>query len=303
MTNNGTPKRGIFVPNFGNLSDPEHIVEYAVAAETSGWDGIFLADHLIDFVATETEEHRPISDPWTTLAGVATRTDRIILGSYITPIARRQPWQLARNLATLDQLSGGRVILGAGLGTTPDFTAFGTKYDPPNIAEQYDEALEILEGLWTGEPFSYDGDHYTVEDAVLRPAPVQEPRIPITIGGWWPHKAPLRRGARWDGIMPQWPTMLQHFPNVVIEDLDEFYRGLIEEQRSHDEEVREMLEYYHGVTDDAGEILLRVDLPSTPEGFGELCAELGVTWLLSSPIDDDASPEVNMERLRKGPPH
>lgn len=294
--------QGIFIPNFGDLAEPTDIVEYAVAAEAGGWDGLFLADHLIDFAAPSLDDHRPISDPWITLSGVASQTDRITLGSYITPIARRHPWQLARNLATLDHLSDGRVMLGAGLGTTPDFTSFGSEYDPPKLAAAYDEALEIIDGLWTGEPYSHDGDHYTVDRAVLRPTPVQQPRIPIVIGGWWPHKGPIRRGSRWDGIMPQWPTMLQHFPNVVVENLDEFYQSLIEEQRSHEEEVREMLDYYHGLTDDPGEILLRVDLPSTPDGFVKLCEELGVTWLLSTPVDGAASPAENAERLREGPP-
>lgn len=302
MTESAGVNRGIFLPNFGDLADPSSIVEYAVAAEAGGWDGLFLADHLIDFAVPALEDHRPIADPWITLSGVATRTDRLTLGSYVTPIARRHPWQVARNLATLDRLSDGRVMLGAGLGSTPDYTTFGTEYEPRVLAARYDEALEIIDGLWSGEPFSYDGTHYTVEEAVLRPTPVQEPRIPIVIGGWWPHKGPIHRGARWDGIMPQWPTMLQHFPNVVVENLEAFYRDLIDEQRSHEEEVRAMLGYYHDVADDPGEVLLRVDLPNTPDGFVDLCRELGVTWLLSTPVDGSASPAENVDRIRAGPP-
>ncbi len=193
-------------------------------------------------------------------------------------------------------------MLGAGLGTMPDFTSFGSEYDPPHLAEQYDEALEIIQGLRTGEPFSYDGEHYRVDEAVLRPVPVQEPRIPITIGGWWPHKGPLHPGARWDGIMPQWPTMLQHFPNVVIENFHDFYKDLIDRQQSHTEEVQSMLEYYHDETEDPSEILLRVDLPNTPDGFVDLCREFGVTWLLSTPVDDTESFEQNVARISEGPP-
>lgn len=302
MTNKRALNQGIFLPNFGPLADPKAISEYAVAAEDGGWDGLFLADHLLDFAVSEPDDHRPISDPWITLSGVATRTDRITLGSYVTPIARRQPWQVARDLATLDRLSDGRVMLGAGLGTQPDFTRFGGVYDPPELAEQYDEALEIIDGLWSGEPFSFDGNHYTVDDAVLRPTPVQKPRIPIVIGGWWPHKGPIHRGARWDGIMPQWPTMLQHFPNVVVEQLGDFYKDLIDEQRSHEEEVRAMLEYYQDLEGATGEIIIRVDLPSTPDGFVDLCRELGVTWLLSTPVDGSATREVNLDRIHEGPP-
>jgi hypothetical protein len=293
---------GIFVPNFGSLADPEHLVEFAVAAEESGWDGLFLADHLIDFAAPDPDGHRPIADPWTALAGVATRTDHLTLGSYVTPIARRQPWQLARGLATLDRLSDGRVILGAGLGTALDFTTFGREFDARRVGRQYDEALEVITGLWSGEPFSYDGEFYTVDDAVLRPTPVQEPRIPILAGGWWPHKKPFQRGARWDGIMPQWPSMLRHFPNVVIDTLDPFFQDLIDRQRSHETEVREMLEYYHGLEEDPGEIVLRVELPSTPPDFGDLCRELGVTWLLNRPVDSEVTHEENVERIRAGPP-
>lgn len=302
MPNSDGLNHGIFVPNFGSLANPEDLVEIAVAAEESGWDGLFLADHLIDFATPETGDHRPIADPWVTLAGAASRTNRLRLGSYVTPIARRQPWQLARNLATLDQLSNGRVILGTGLGENFDYAPFGRDYEPRQLGRQYDEALEVITGLWTGEPFSYDGEFYTIDDAVMRPTPVQEPRIPILAGGWWPHKKPLQRGARWDGIMPQWPSMLQHFPNVVIDNLDPFYQDLIDEQRSHKEEVREMLEYYHSLDADPGEIMLRVELPSTPPDFAEFCQSLGVTWLLSRPVERDSTHEENIAHVREGPP-
>jgi hypothetical protein len=181
------------------------------------------------------------------------------------------------------------VILGAGLGTALDFEPNGREYEPRRLGQQYDEPLDIITGLWRGESFGYDGEFYTIEDAILRPSPVQDPRMPILAGGWWPHKKPLQRGARWDGIMPQWPSMLQHFPNVVIDNLDPFYQNLIDEQRSHEEEVREMLEYYHGLDADPGEIMLRVEQPSTPPGFADLCRELGVTWLLSGPVESAAT--------------
>lgn len=164
---------GIFFSNYGDLADPELLVEWAVAAEKAGWDGVFLADHLIDWDVSGPD--RPIADPWSTLAGIAARTERLSLGSYVTPVARRQPWQLARNLAILDQLSDGRVILGAGLGATPDFATFGQEFAPKLLAQKYEEALDVITRLWEGEPFSYDGAHFTVDDAVLLPTPVQEP--------------------------------------------------------------------------------------------------------------------------------
>lgn len=302
MTGSARINQGLFVPNYGALANPTLLADIAVAAEEGGWDGLFLSDHLTDFAATTIEAHRSIADPWISLAGAATRTNHLRLGSYITPIARRQPWQLARNLATLDQLSDGRVILGAGLGTALDFEPYGREYETRRLGRQYDEALEVITGLWTDESFSYDGEFYTIKDAVLRPSPVQAPRIPILAGGWWPHKKPLQRGARWDGIMPQWPSMLQHFPNVVVDNLDPFYQDLIDEQRSHEAEVREMLEYYHGLDGEPGEIMLRVELPSTPPDFEDLCRELGVTWMLSRPVESDATPEENLARVRDGPP-
>lgn len=173
-------KHGIILPNWEVGGDTERLVEFGVAAEEAGWDGVFLADHL---AMGGEDGHPDFPDPWITLSGIAARTDEIKLGSWVTPIPRRQPWQLARDLATLDRLSNGRVILGTGLGRSFDYTTYGDPWDPKTLSVKYDEALDIITGLWTGEPFDYDGEHYTVTDAVLKPTPVQEPRIPVIIGG------------------------------------------------------------------------------------------------------------------------
>lgn len=291
---------GIFFSNYGELADPDLLVECSVAAEEAGWDGVFLADHLIDWDATGPD--RPIADPWITLAGIASRTERIALGSYVTPAARRQPWQLARDLAILDHLSDGRVIFGAGLGATPDYTTFVESFDPARLAERYDEALDVITGLWGGEPFSYDGTHYTVEEAVLLPTPVQEPRIPILVAGNWPHKKPFHRGARWDGIMPQWPSILRHLPGRTVDELGDHFRDAIDEQQSHEEEVRDLVEYYQSITDDPGDVVFRIDVPDMGPEFRDVCRELGVTWLLSSPVDAAATKAENIEQIRAGPP-
>lgn len=291
---------GIFFSNYGDLADPGLLVEYSVAAEEAGWDGVFLADHLIDWDVSGPD--RPIADPWITLAGVASRTERIKLGSYVTPVARRQPWQLARDLAVLDHLSDGRVIFGAGLGATPDYTTFAEPFDTARLAERYDEGLEVITGLWQGEPFSYDGTHFTIDEAVMLPTPVQEPRIPILIAGNWPHKKPMLRGARWDGIMPQWPSLLRHLPGRTVEELGDHFREAIDQQQSHEKEVRELVEYYHRLTDDPGDIVLRIDVPDRPSDFIEMCRDLGVTWLLSSPVDASDTKSENIERIRGGPP-
>ncbi|MFW6153451.1 MAG: LLM class flavin-dependent oxidoreductase [Halobacteriota archaeon] len=194
-------KHGIVLPNWEVDGDTERLVEYAVAAEAAGWDGVFLADHL---AMSGEDGPPPFPDPWITLAGIAARTEKLRLVSWVTPIPRRQPWQVARDLATLDRLSDGRVILGTGLGRAFDYTTFGTPYEPKLLGRRYDEALDVITGLWTGEPFSYEGEHFTVDEAVMQPRPVQEPRIPIIVGGLWPNKQPFHRGARWDGMIPHY---------------------------------------------------------------------------------------------------
>lgn len=285
---------GIVLPSSPAYADGESLIEYAVAAEDAGWDGVFLGDHLIyPWDDTDPEQAMGVYDPWITLAGIATRTDQLTLGTWITPIPRRQPWQLARNLATLDHLSGGRVMLGAGLGTEPDFTKFGQEYDKRELGARYDEALDVISGLWSGEPFTYDGNHFTIDEAVMLPTPVQDPRIPIVMGCWWPNKKPFRRAARWDGIMPATPSMHGEGPH-----------GL-EAMGSPTEEVREMLEYYHGLTEEPGEILLPMDPPGSSAEYADICIEYGVTWLYTSELlrsdqADEASWVLN--RIRKGPP-
>jgi len=291
-------------PNYGlslsGVPDPNLLVEYAVAAEDAGWDGVFHIDHLTDYTATESDEHHALNDPWITWAGVATRTDRITLGTSITPVPRRQPWQLAKDLATLDRLSDGRVLLGAGLGAPMEFEPFGRAYDQQRLAEEYEEALDIITGLWRGEPFSYDGEHFTVDEAVMRPTPVQEPRIPIVIGGWWPFKGPFRRGARWDGIIPNWPSM--HCGASYLEDVPEHMREVVPDEPAHEEEVREMLSYYRDLTDDPGEVMMLAGNPTLPPDFDEICRDLGATWLIHNPIDVSVGREENLERIRDGPP-
>lgn len=286
-TTQNTPKHGLYLQNchvyLDDLATPENMLEYAVAAEEAGWDGVFLADGLYP--------EFPSIDPWITLSGIATRTTDVALGTWITPVCRRPPWQLASDLATLDHLSEGRVILGAGLGTEGNYTTFGETWDPERLGRKYDEALEVIAGLWSGEPFSYDGEFYTLEDAELPYAPVQDPRIPILLGGWWPNKKPFQRAAEWDGIMPAAPS----FYGSEGEQ-GEPVTGTIEE------EVSAMLEYYRSVTDDPGEILLPIDTSEAPDDFAETCRDLGATWLLTSNLLDGDSHEENLTRIRDGPP-
>jgi len=122
----------------------------------------------------------------------------------ITPLARRRPWKVARETVSLDRLCNGRFVLGVGLGDPVawDFGFFGEETDAAVRAAKLDEALAILAGLWTGEPFRFQGRHYDIAEVTFKPTPVQRPRIPVWVGGWWPNKRPLRRAARWDGMAP-----------------------------------------------------------------------------------------------------
>jgi alkanesulfonate monooxygenase SsuD/methylene tetrahydromethanopterin reductase-like flavin-dependent oxidoreductase (luciferase family) len=193
---------GICLPTGGECGDPRFTVDLARRAEASGWDGVLLED----YVCYQGDRATPTCNSWIALAAMATRTERIRLGTAVTPLARRRPWNVAREAAAIDQLSGGRMILGVGLGETratigvdASLVAFGEQPDARKRGEMLDEGLEIIAGLWTGEPFSFRGRHFTVEEVTFLPRPVQRPRIPIWVGGAYPNPRPTRRAARWDG--------------------------------------------------------------------------------------------------------
>jgi hypothetical protein len=146
-----------------------------------------------------------VVDPWIALAAAAQATERLRLGAMITPVARRRPWKLARETVSLDRLSGGRLIFGAGLGwgKEVEFAAFGEEADERRRAGILDEGLDVMTGLWSGRPFDYAGEHFIAQDVTFLPPPVQTPRIPIWIAGLWPNIRPFRRAARWDGAVPE----------------------------------------------------------------------------------------------------
>ncbi|HET9898067.1 MAG TPA: LLM class flavin-dependent oxidoreductase [Streptosporangiaceae bacterium] len=195
----GSVRRGIAVPCFGE--DPGGLADLGVEVERAGFDGYFLWDHM---VFSDSGDGPPIVDPWLVLAVVASKTTRIKLGTMVTPLPRRRPWQLARETTTLDRLSGGRLILGVGIGS-PDYGDFGIFGDPAGRRERgelLDEGLDILAGLWSGERFSYQGRHFTIDPVRFTPTPVQRPRIPVWIAGVLPNRRPIERAARWDGMVP-----------------------------------------------------------------------------------------------------
>jgi len=169
-----------------------------VAAEEAGWDGFFLWDHLL-----WDEPEGYVADPTVVISAVAARTERIRIAIMVNSLARRRPAKVARETATLDVLTAGRLIVGAGLGTlSSEFTAFGESGDPQVRAARLDESLHLLDAFWTGQPVTFHGEYLTAVGVTMLPRPVQRPRIPIWCGGRWPNKRPFRRAARWDGVMP-----------------------------------------------------------------------------------------------------
>ncbi len=191
---------GLVFANFGERSDPQTLADLAHIAERAGWDGVFLPDALQMVGAEDLDT----SDPWIGLAAIAMRTERVTIGPIVAAPARYRPWQLARQATTLDHLSGGRLVLGIGLGDAYDraFAAFHEEPDLRKRAAMLDEGLEIIDGLWRGEPFQHHGEHYQVDEIAFHPRPVQRPRIPVWVGWKWPNQKPLQRAARWDGAVP-----------------------------------------------------------------------------------------------------
>ncbi len=193
-------KYGVYLPNFGPFGDARRLASLAQEAEAAGWDGFFIWDHINRSFKTE------VVDPWVALAAVALSTERVRIGAMVTPIARRRPWKLARETVSLDRLSGGRLIFAAGLGSSGgqevEWGNFGEETDLKVRGKMLDEGLDVLAGLWSGQPFAYEGQHYRVKETQFLPAPVQQPRIPVWIAGRWPARPPFRRAANWDGMMP-----------------------------------------------------------------------------------------------------
>lgn len=187
---------GVYLPNFGPFGQVNMLASLAQEAEHAGWHGFFIWDHINRPAAMG-----PVADPWVALAAITARTANIRIGALVTPLPRRRPWKLARETVSIDHLSNGRLIFSAGIGSgrVIEWGDLGEENDAKVRAAMLDEGLEILSGLWSGSPFSFSGQHYQVKDVQFLPKTKQQPRIPVWIGGYWPHLAPLKRAARWDG--------------------------------------------------------------------------------------------------------
>ncbi|MBM7786030.1 LLM class flavin-dependent oxidoreductase [Tenggerimyces flavus] len=202
---------GLDVPIDGSYADPRLLADLAYDAEAAGWDGFFLQDGL--------GGPKRAIDPWIGLTAVTLRTERVKLGVFLTPLPRRRPGEVAMQAATIDHLSGGRLIFGAAVGHAEhDFVPFGDAWDLRVRAQQLDEALEVVAGLWTGRPFSFEGTHFRLTDAQIAPPPLQSPRVPVWVATGWPHRKPMRRAVRWDGVYLMTDNQATDQP-ISVEDI------------------------------------------------------------------------------------
>ena len=271
---------GIVMANLNEYSDPRVAVRLAQAAEEAGWEAFFVWDHL-GFVWGSSS-----SDPWVVLPAVAASTTRLKLGTAITPLARRRPQIVANALASLDLLSGGRVVFGAGLGgVAEEFTAFGDPGGMKERAARLDEGLMILNRLWSGASVTHRGPHYAVEGVSLAPLPLQRPRIPIWIGG---EGAPaLRRAARWDGWLapttsPDGTPSMAKSPARIAEMVAEIQR-----HRTTDAPFEVAVDGYS----EAGD-------PTLPRAYGAA----GATWWLEIIHGTRGPLDEMIARVEAGPP-
>ena len=191
---------GLYIPLFDELADPGLVARLCAEAEEAGWDGVFVWDHV-----RWREPVVDVADTQITLAAIAGATERIRLGPMVTPLARRRPAKVARETATLDPLSDGRLTLGVGLGSdrfASEYSITGEQRDDRRRARLLDEALDILQAAWSGELVQHRGEHYTVDAMRFLPRPMQRPGIPIWVAGFYGKPKPLRRAIRYQGFFP-----------------------------------------------------------------------------------------------------
>ncbi len=270
-------KFALNLPNFGPHADVETLAELAATAESAGWDGFFLWDHVLS-----EQPDAPFVDPWVAMAAIAISTQRVRLGAMVTPLPRRRPWQVARETVSLDHLSGGRLIFGAGIGGDGwrEYSAFGEDPDARRHGAMLDEALDVLTGLWSGETFSYEGEHYTIRDARFMPTPAQSPRIPVWVAGLWPNKRPFRRAARWDGVFP-----------------------IGRDAPLEPDDVRAMVAYMAEHRTGGGSMDIAVSAPNAIRDRASLAAyeEAGATWWIQDGVGDGPAEQLQ-DRISQGPP-
>lgn len=278
-------KYGFVIPGGDILA----IAQLAHDAENAGWDGIFIPDCIY----IESAGASLGFDPWVALAAIAMRTERVRIGTMVTPLSRRRPWKVARETVTLDHLSNGRLVLPVGLGALDDggFGEVGEATDRKTRAQLLDESLDILSGLWSGQPFSYNGQHYHVEEMTFLPTPVQSPRIPIWVVGAWPRMKSMARVLRWDGLLPNKLNPDGGHAQITSDDIKTM-KAFIDERRSPQTTLFDIIMEGETPGDDharAASIILPF-------------AEAGATWWLESMWSAPDGLNSVRTRIEQGPP-
>jgi len=257
------PKHAFWIRN--GPHGPDRVLELAIEAEAAGWDGVFLSDAVM-------EGH---TEPFTQLAAIAARTQSITLGTWVVPLVARDVVAVARGAAVVDALSGGRLLLGVGLGNSVEHDALGVRRQGGPLGARHDAALDVLAALLEGEAVTRHDDWFDLEAVALNVFPVRRPRPPLLLAASWPATRPVERATRWDGYMPQWPAMYA------------------DDGEALESELRELLAHYRGQGGDGIVVVPR--LTRFGSTYDELLVELGVDWVLT--CDD-----LDTDALRAGPP-
>jgi alkanesulfonate monooxygenase SsuD/methylene tetrahydromethanopterin reductase-like flavin-dependent oxidoreductase (luciferase family) len=277
-------KFGFIYPG-GDARDAANVAQ---VAEAAGWDGFFVWEPVWGV------------DAWVSLTAAAMKTEWIRLGTMVTPVSRCRPWKLAGETATLDRLSNGRVILSVALGAIETgFIQFGEETDRKVRAELLDEGLEVLTGLWKGQPFHFDGKHYHILelDHFPPPPPIQQPRIPIWVVGLWPSSKSMRRVARYDGLLPAIKNPDGSHAEITLEAVREM-KAYLEEHRQTDRPMDIVIEGGH---------TLQEKRQASAEKAAAL-DEAGATWWLESmweSLETMWEPETQkhiLQQVEQGPP-
>ena len=275
----------VSLPNYKKYADVHLLIKMAKEAETAGWDGFVIWDH------EAAGGKSPVTDPWVTMGAIAAQTHKMKLGIIITQLAKHSPWKIAKEAATLDQLTDGRFILGIGLGFAleREFKVLGDEHKEKARKAVLDEILEILGDLWTEDDYKISDEHFK-ED---QPQPDRKKKrpvyIPIWMAGLWPDRLQFRRVAQWNGVLPI--AKGYEYNNMM---LPEAINDVIEFVGSH-RTVDEPFDIIHaGITSG-------VDHEKDKEII-ETYRQAGVTWWMEAITPGRAPVEKIIERIKAGPP-
>jgi probable F420-dependent oxidoreductase len=270
-------------PSPPELFSGEAVAAVARAAEEAGFDALAFTEHPIPSDRWLEAGGHDALDPFIALAWAAASTQRLRLLTNITVVAYRNPFLLAKTVATLDSLSGGRVILGAAAGyLKSEFRALGVDFDERN--ELFDEALEVLSLSWSGDPVTYTGRHFSAAGNVLVPPPVQQPP-PVWIGG--NSATARRRAARWaQGWMPFATPANPTVRTPALLTADDLAPKIAELHALTDEAGRERLDVHFGVTGGGTPGADDFD-PARHREQVEALVEVGVTGVGTGTLGDD----------------